>query len=564
MLLESALFLHPNIASALVGQIAQSITSIAKREGKAFKDLTKQTFGADDEEEMLPNEVEGNGDDYDPWACEDTSDCPSEPFEYECVNERCSPVLPELAVDDATMRNVMSQQYGCWMELGTASYCRSLYPKIWPRLAYPEYSYTVGTGETERTLTARNGKPNGDIIRSSLNTIPASGKQTNSVLNPIRARGGIKNVPWFGRVVLDTLPFTAERTEDSSDWQYWLGGPLVWTGFVSNGLKVSYSFEKILTGQNYDSPPHQNLNRVPSATPQDERDGFWGMKPIQENYNLSRNSNDYGWGEWITGDWYNECAGTIVGNSKRVVCRTIDRRCFFRVRYKATIVPSPTDTRFISANEGQLSGAVYGLNASANGVQPHTLKLEVQGQDTTSGWFRSFAPAGGDEYLIKIYRYGVPVETRTIVADGRGVALLSYPFPQEGLYQFTVDHTLSGNGCIVNQPNVNDEFFQAVSPYHINFGLFVNPPPPKRGCTKEGDINYDPEAIIDDGSCSDFDFDIGGGNGENELQGKGDLGGVANRFVDKPFEPSKGIAIAALGFLGVVAIASFGSKGSDE
>ena len=150
---------------------------------------------------MLPNEVEGNGDDYDPWACEDTSDCPTEPFEYECVNERCSPVLPELAVDDATMRNVMSEQYGCWMELGTASYCRSLYPKIWPRLAYPEYSYTVGTGETERTFTARNGKPNGDIIRSSLNTIRGSGKDTNSVLNPIRARGGIKNilglVKWF-------------------------------------------------------------------------------------------------------------------------------------------------------------------------------------------------------------------------------------------------------------------------------------------------------------------------------------------------------------------------------
>ena len=52
MLLECIVFLHPNIASALVGQIAQSITSIAKRESQALKDLTKQTFGADDEEDV--------------------------------------------------------------------------------------------------------------------------------------------------------------------------------------------------------------------------------------------------------------------------------------------------------------------------------------------------------------------------------------------------------------------------------------------------------------------------------------------------------------------------------
>ena len=176
MLLESALFLHPTIASALVGQMAQSITSIAKREGNALKQLEKKSFSSDDSPDGLPNEIDGNGDDYDPWACSETSDCPTEPFEYECVNDRCSPVLPELVVDDATMRNVMADQYDCWLAIGGKQrWCGIIYPKVWPRVAYPEWTSTLGAGkEYERDVVNRSGKPNADLVRRGFETIPES------------------------------------------------------------------------------------------------------------------------------------------------------------------------------------------------------------------------------------------------------------------------------------------------------------------------------------------------------------------------------------------------------
>ena len=565
MLLESALFLHPNIASALVGQMAQSITSIAKREGKALKQLQKKSFSSDDSPDGLPNEIDANGDDYDPWACTENSDCPTEPFEYECVNDRCSPVLPELVVDDATMRNVMATQYNCWSQISSQKWCKSVYPKVWPRVAYPEWTSTLGAGkEYEREVVNRTPKPNADLIRNAMTTIPESGTADSNVLT----KGSIKTfLPtfqgernWFGRVILDKIPFTVERKNDADDWEYWIGGPITMSGFISQGLKISYSM-KAVTDRGAGAKPHQFFPKVPTQWPDDKKEGVFGVAPITEQYNLSRNSNDYGWGDWITSDWTDECGGSWIGNSKGVVCCASDCRCFFRMRYKATIVPSPTDTRFINANKGQISGAIYGQNASAVGVQPHVLKIAIEGQDTSGMFNSSFLPAAGDEYVVKIYRYGANVETQRVVADQTGKVIFAYAFPQEGLYQFTVDHVVSGNGCVVTHPNLN-EYFDSVSPYHINFGLFVNPPPPKRGCTKVDDLNYDSSAQIDDGSCADFDYGFGGGD-NNGGGGKGDVGGAISRYVDENMTATTGIAVAALAFLGIVAIGSFGSSGED-
>jgi hypothetical protein len=575
MLLESALFLHPNIASALVGQIAQSITSIAKREGNALKSLEKETFSSEqDSPDSIPNEIDGNGDDYDPWACSETSDCPTEPFEYECVNDRCSPVLPELVVDDATMRNVMAEQYGCWSQIGNQRWCKSVYPKIWPRVAYPEWTSTLGQGtEYERVVVNRTPKPNADLIRNGMAIIPESGTADSNVLT----QGAIKRfLPtyqgernWFGRVILDTIPLECEPKEDSGDWEYWIGGPITASGFITQGMKSNYYFKRVYD-RGVGAKPHNFLDKVPSNWPQEEKEGVFGVAPLTEEYPLSRNSNDYGWGDWITSDWTNECGGSWILNRKAVVCCHVDCRCFFRMRYKATIVPSPTDTRFVNANKGQLSGAIYGENASAVGVQPHILKIAIEGQDTSGMFNSSFIPAAGDEYLIKIYRYGAPMQTQRVVADGTGKVLFAYAFPQEGLYQFTVDHVSSGNGCVVGNPSLGggssgSEFLQATSPYHINFGLFVNPPPPKRGCTKVGDLNYDSTAQIDDGSCADFNFGLGGGGDGNGSTGggKGEVGGAIKRYVDENMTTTTGVALAALAFLGIVAVGSFGSKGEE-
>ena len=563
MLLESALFLHPNIASALVGQMAQSITSIAKREGNALKQLSKKSFSSDDSPDGLPNEIDGNGDDYDPWACSETSDCPTEPFEYECVNGRCSPVLPELVVDDATMRNVMADQYDCWLAIGGKQrWCGIIYPKVWPRSAYPEWTSTLGAGkEYERDVVNRSGKPNADLVRRGFEAIPESGDVDLNVLSAGRIKNFNGDNNWFGRVILDTHPFTVERAEDGDDWQYYLGGPLVWTGLINGGLAYNYGARRV-TQRGVGGKPHQFFNKVPSWWSEEDREGIWGLAPIAENYNLSRNSDDYGWGDWITSDWTGECGGSWIGNSKAVACCTSDCRCFFRMRYKATIVPSPRDTRFVNTSKGQVNGAVYGQNASAVGVQPHVLKIAIEGQDTSEVFNSSFLPAAGDEYIVKIYRYGANVETQRVVADQTGKVIFAYAFPQEGLYQFTVDHVVSGNGCVVTHPTLGNEYFESVSPYHINFGLFVNPPPPKRGCTKVGDLNYDASAQIDDGSCADFDYGFGGGD-NNGGGGKGDTGGAINRYVDENMTATTGIAVAALAFLGIVAIGSFGSSGED-
>ena len=574
MLLESALFLHPHIASALVGQMAQGVTKLAKWEGKKIhQDVNevKQTFNADDDgPEPIPNEIDGNGDEYDPWACEEDGDCPTEPFEYKCVNGRCVPVLPELVISDQTMRNVMADQFQCWTAIGGMQrWCKSIYPKIWPRSTYPEYSYTLAPGEEyEREVTNRSGKPNADIIRNSVNVFPESGNsypyyntsEQNNVLN------NIKSVSWFGNVMLDTLPFTAQMAEDSDDWEFWLGGPLVWTGLISGGMVVNYQFQPIKS-RGAGAKPHQFFNQIPSSTPEDERDGFYGMGPVSEEYLLSRNGNDYGWGEWITGDWYKECGGSLfaAGGRKVVVCCTVDCRCFFRVRYKATIVPDPKDSRFIDTNKGQISGALYGRNSVVNGVQNHTLKLEIEGQDTSGQFNTSFKPAAGDEYVVKIFKYGETMpETRTVYADEKGKAIFAYEFPDEGLYQFTVDHALSGNGCIVNQPSsleAQNEFFNTVSPYFINFGVFVNPPPPKRGCTIEGDLYYDANAVIDDGSCLEYNgFNLGGNDTPNTgTSWVNNL--IPQRFVDQSESMVKGVAVASAVFLGLV---FFASKGGNE
>ena len=343
-------------------------------------------------------------------------------------------------------------------------------------------------------------------------------------------------------------------------WEIFRLGPITMSGFINQGLKISYSM-KAVTDRGAGAKPHQFFPKVPTQWPDDKKEGVFGVAPITEQYNLSRNSNDYGWGDWITSDWTDECGGSWIGNSKGVVCCASDCRCFFRMRYKATIVPSPTDTRFINANKGQISGAIYGQNASAVGVQPHVCKIAIEGQDTSGMFNSSFLPAAGDEYVVKIYRYGANVETQRVVADQTGKVIFAYAFPQEGLYQFTVDHVVSGNGCVVTHPNLN-EYFDSVSPYHINFGLFVNPPPPKRGCTKVDDLNYDSSAQIDDGSCADFDYGFGGGD-NNGGGGKGDVGGAISRYVDENMTATTGIAVAALAFLGIVAIGSFGSSGDE-
>jgi len=538
MLLESALFVHPHMASLLVGQIAGGVSNEAKKIGRQ-----KETFTAENTTSSLDGEIQGNGDDYDPWACSSDSDCPTEPFEYECVGGRCVPVLPERVVDDSSMRTVMKDQFKCWTAVGGLQRWCSATSDNWKGVAYPTDSFGGRSGQAARLK-----------ITNALDSIPASKKTPTSTFDDV------VNQSWFGNVVLDTLPFTTEMTEDSDDWSFWLGGPLVWSGFVSNGLKTKYKYKRITTA-GAGTKPHQFLNKIPSGVPQNERTNFYGMGAVQEDYNLSRNNSEYGWGEWITGDWINGCGGSTfsAGGRKRVVCCTVDCRCYFRVRYKATVVPDPMNAQFVDVSNGQVMGAIYGQDASANGVQPHTLKIEIEGQNSGVGWFsQSFKPAAGDEYTITVYEYGGSKQTLRAVADAEGKAIFSYPFRRAGLYQFTVDHAVSGDGCIVRQPNTGDDYFDTVSPYFINFGLFVSPPPPKRGCTDSDSPNYDSDALIDDGSC------FGGGSGSVNITGggKGNTGFV-NRFVDSDITTATGIALAGAAFLGLVFLsASF--KGGDE
>ena len=544
MLLESALFLHPHIASALVGQIAGGVTHIAKNIGEHNKPK-KEVFKADHDGPSLDGEIEGNGDDYDPWACSSDSDCPSEPFEYECIGGRCVPVLPERVVDDSSMRNVMKDEFKCWTAVGTMQRLCSANHTNWKKSTYPTDSFGGRSGQAARIK-----------IGTNLDNVPASKVNWNDTLDDITRR------KWFGKVRLDTLPATFKQAEDSDDWSFWLGGPLVWSGFVNGGMEVTYNYKKI-TQSTAGAKPHQFLNKIPSGVPQSERSDFRGMGPITEDYNLTRNSTDYGWGDWITSDWQKSCGTSLFGKGGRlaVVCCTVDCRCFSRVRYKATIVPDPMDSRFINTSNGQISGAIYGVNASANGVQPHTLKIEIESQDTSGTFTTSFKPAAGDEYEITVYQYGSPVQKLRATTDGDGKAIFAFPFQNEGLYQFTVDRKISGNGCVVNQPNLSNEYFSTVSPYFINFGVFVSPPPPKRGCTDPESPNYDPDAKINDGSCTSG-FDFGGGGTETQGGGKGDTGFV-NRFVDTENKMFSGVALAGGAFLGLVILSSFFSGGDD-
>ena len=62
--------------------------------------------------------------------------------------------------------------------------------------------------------------------------------------------------------------------------------------------------------------------------------------------------------------------------------------------------------------------------------------------------------------------------------------------------------------------------------------------------------------------AANFDYGFGGGD-NNGGGGKGDVGGAISRYVDENMTATTGIAVAALAFLGIVAIGSFGSSGED-
>ena len=552
MLLESALFLHPSMAAYVVGEMATATKyellkwAPNKLVKQADDNLTNE--GADEEVIMTPisGAIDGDGNSFDPFTCDDDNPCPTTPFEYECKNGSCVPILPKKSVSNPSIKEAMLADWNCYIApifRGGTLYCKG----DWPKSRYPANSYGGRGAEQNRVEIGRAQS----VIPNSL---------ISESVGPL-SDGGLLSLGWFAQPVKSVIPMNID----------WIG--------VADGWSINWEYRYASTygDSTVGAQPHDLQRILPThlsrcADTSDARcipDDAIGVKPLKE---------DYEWDSWLSHDWRNECK---VSWSREVnLCNDIDSRCHFRCKYRAYFVPDPTDPRFVSKDKGQRKGALYGANAQANGVQPQTLLIEIEGQDTTDCWSfsdmncssdSSFAPASGDEYSIKIYRYtsigdsANLVLTTRVTADGYGKAIFSYPLPKEGLYQVVIDHEVSGNGCITKGPNAND-YLKNASPYHVNFGFFVSPPPTKRGCTDSESTNYDNTAVVDDGSCY-------GGGGGGLFDWFGDLFGGSNdntgSLVNRQNVDSEGsnftmgLVVASAATLGVIALLAGGNGGED-
>ena len=554
MLLESALFLHPSMAAYLVGEMATATKyellklSPKKVVKKSDNDLINE--GTDEEVSMpeIDGAINADGDLFDPFTCDDDNPCPTTPFEYECKNGSCVPILPKRSVSNPSIKEAMLADWNCYITpvfRGVTLYCKG----DWPKSRYPLNSFG-GRGVEQNRVE----------IGKAQSVIPYSMLSEN--VGPL-SEGGLLSLDWFAQPVKSVIPMDIDFEGFTEGWS--IGWEYQYAKSRDNAPSVAVQ-------------PHDLQRILPSdlsrcADTSDARcipDNAIGVKPMKE---------DYEWGSWLSHEWRNECK---VSWSREVnLCNGIDSRCHFRCKYRAYFVPDPTDPRFVSKDKGQRKGALYGANSQANGVQPQTLLIEIEGQDTTDCWSytsnwgcstdSSFSPAAGDEYSIKIYRYTSSsdssnlVVTTRVTADGYGKAIFSYPLPKEGLYQVVIDHEVSGNGCITKGPNVND-YLKNASPYHVNFGFFVSPPPSKRGCTDSESTNYDNAAVVDDGSCYGggdgglFDWFGGLFGGSND-----NTGSLVNRQnVDSEGSNfSMGLVVASAATLGVIALLAGGNGGEE-
>ncbi len=462
--------------------------------------------------------IDGDGDSFDPFSCDDDNPCPTQPFEYECKNGSCVPILPKKSVSNANIKEAMLADWKCYIQnthSGGTLYCKG----DWPRSRYPVSSFGSRTAEKNRVE-----------IGQAQNVIPSSLLSGQEYAIGPMADGSLQALGWFAQPVKSVIPMNIDYISASKGWT-------LYYSYLYANTRGSGN----LTGAN----PHDlqrilpaNMNRCGECDGLSSEllkdicrarcipDNAFGVRPLKE---------DYEWDSWLSHEWRKECKTSWARET--MMCNPYDSRCHFRCKYRAYFIPDPSDLRFVADEKGQRKNALYGSNAQSNGVQPHTLLIEIEGQDTTDCWTfsdlncssdSSFSPAAGDEYSIKVYRYTSATDSQNLVvntrvtADGAGKAIFTYPLPREGLYQVVIDHEVSGNGCITKGPNVN-QYLKNASPYHVNFGFFVSPPPVKRGCTDADATNYDNTAVVDDGSC------VGGNGGGGFLDWFTDLLGTNNQ-----------------------------------
>ena len=569
MLLESAIFLHPSMAAYVVGEMAtatkQELQKLTPQKiiKKADDDEGTITSDGSDEEIIIPpiaGAIEGDGDAFDPFSCDDDNPCPTAPFQYECQNNSCNPILPKRSVSNSSIKEAMLADWNCYIQnthRGGTLYCKS----DWPYARYPVSSYGSRTAEKSRIEIGRAG----EVIPDSL--VGGNGPASS---------GGLLALDWFGGAEKTIIPMNIDWINWKEGWK--LNWEYLWAGNAPRGASVGanpHDVQRILPSGLERCGDCADIEYGALRDSCYERcipDYAIGVKPRKSNYT---------WDTWLSHEWRDECK---VSWSREVnFCNWMDNRCHFRCKYRAYFIPDPADPRFVADDKGQRKNTIYGTNAQANGVQPHTLLIEIEGQDTTDCWSlfsnwgcggdSSFSPAAGDEYSVKVYRYtsgrgsdNLLLNTR-VTADGSGKAIFTFPLPKEGLYQVVIDHEVSGNGCIVKGPNVND-YLKNASPYHVNFGFFVSPPPVKRGCTETDATNYDNTAIVDDGSCYggsgggflDWFTDLLGNDNSTDTSGTLDtrqnVDSVGSNF-------SMGLVVASAATIGVIALMASGNGGED-
>jgi len=539
MLLESAIFLHPSMAAYLVGEMATATHHELSK--LSPKKLVKRAEDGDDDDSLtldydenatetptLSGQIDGDADSFDPFACDDDNPCPTTPFEYSCIGGRCSPIMPKVSVSNPSVKEAMLADWNCYIapiHKGGTLYCGG----DWPNQRYPSNSYG-----------GRGSEKNRVEVGQASQVIPESKMGDVSALS---YGGGLQSLRWFAQPRKSVIPLNID-----------------WVGVSKGGYSYGYSYSWVYGGKG----EHQHDAQYITPTGKTKPSNVVGIAPIKK---------DYKWDSWLTHEWRDECK---VSNAREVACCTNDCRCYFRCKYRAYFTPNPNDPRFVADEKGQRKGALYGTNAQAQGVQPQTLLIEIEGQDTTGCWSfsdmncstdSSFSPAAGDEYSIKVYRYtsgnnsdNLVVNT-TVTSDGLGKAIFAYTLPKEGLYQVVIDHKISGNGCIPQGPNLTT-YVKNASPYHVNFGFFVSPPPVKYGCTDSEASNYDSIAVKDDGSCYSndglFDWfgDLFGGSDDGTLDNRSNVDSTGKSGI------SAGLLVVSAATIGAIMLFSGGNGGA--
>ena len=504
----------------------------------------------------ISESIDEDGDLYDAWACTEDGDCPTSPFEYECKSDTCVPILPTRSVSNSVIKEAMFDDYKCYIATnhrgGTIS-CKT----DWPKARYPENSYG-----------GRGAEKNRVEIGQAMFSIPQSMKvsrhngQISSQVDPLGYDGSdLLSMGWFGEATKSYPPFDISYEGFTEGWN--LSWQYLWEKGQEMGERA-WGYQSIVpSGRPRCSECEgEDLDMV-TAFKCDSGlcipDDAVGMRPLRESYD---------WGDWLQHDWRGQCKTSWTREA--VVCCPADCRCYFRCKYKAYFTPDPLDSRFLHTEKGQKKGALYPTSAGANGVQSHTLIIEIEGQDTATDYSESFNPARGDEYVVQVYRYSGSTPSANLVVDERlsadheGKVLFAYPFTKEGLYQVTIDHAISGEGCIPKGPNGFGQYVREASPYLVNFGFFVSPPPVRYGCTDSEDPNYDSSAVKDDGSCVGseeglFDF-LGDWFGLGDADPS--VGDSRANLPSNTWEGiSTGVIVASLSILG--ALVMFSAKGEE-